>query len=123
MALPRLLTSLGKAAVAAAVVVPLTALWLSGRFAEDAGREFAPPDSAPLATLPRSQPPATPDSRPVPPPDSVPAPAPPVTVGPGAVTVPPPAPGAAPVPVPREGQVVGEPQGIPDPNQSAAKPR
>jgi hypothetical protein len=123
MAFPRLLASLGKAALVAAVVIPPTAIWLSGRFAEDAERDFEPPAPAPRATLARSEPPATPASRIPPAPDSVPTPAPPVTVGPGTVTVPPPVPGAAPVPEPRAGQVVGEPQGLPDPNRSEAQPR
>ena len=123
MAVPRPLVSLGKAALFAALVLPPTAVWLSGRFGQEADGELQPPASAPLATLPRSETAATADSRLPPPPDSAPAPAPSVTVGPGAVTVPPPVPGAAPVPPPRAGQVVGEPQGLPDPNRSEAIPR
>lgn len=123
MAVPRLVVSLGKAALVAAIVVLPTAVWLSGRFGVDGGGEPEPPGPAPRATLARREAPATASSRTPPPPDSVPAPAPPVTVGSGAVTVPPAAPGAAQVPAAREGQVVGEPRGIPDPNRSEATPR
>ena len=123
MAVPRVLTSLGKALVVALVLVPPAALWLSGRFGEDADREPQPAAPAPLATLPRSETTAPPSSRPATPPDLVPTPAPPVTVGPGTLTLPPAVPGAAPVPAPREGNVVGEPHGVPDPNRGQSLPR
>lgn len=123
MAVPRVVGSLAKAAIVAVLVVPPTAIWLSGRLDEESDRGPEPAEPAPLATLPRSQPAATPVSRPVPGPDVLPSPAPPVTVGAGAVTVPPPVPGAAPFPAPRAGTVVGEPRGLPDPNRSEAIPR
>lgn len=123
MAVRRPLVSLGKAALAAAAVLPPTAVWLSGRLGRGAEGDPPPPASVPLATLPRSETAATPGPRLPPPVDVVPSPAPPVTVGPGSVGPPPPAAGAAPVPVPRGGQVVGEPQGVPDPNRSEAIPR
>lgn len=117
------LRSLGTAVLVAALIVPAVVVWLSGRFGQENERPLQTPTSAPLATLPRSETTAVPSSRPPPTPDVPPAPAPPVTVGPGAVTVPRPVPGAAPVPAPRAGEVVGEPQGIPDPNRSEATPR
>lgn len=123
MAAPRVLVPLAKAAVALALVAPPVAVWLSGRFGEDDPLESRPPASAPPATFPRREAAATPSSRPPPAPDVAPSPAPPVTVAPGLVTLPAPAPGAAVVPAPRAGRVVGEPQGLPDPNRSEATPR
>ena len=117
------LRSLATALLVAAVVVPAAVIWLSGRLGGEAERPLRPPASAPLATLPRSETSAVPVPRPPPAPDVAPVAAPPVTVGPGTVTAPPPAPGAAPVPAPRAGQVVGEPQGTPDPDRSEAMPR
>ena len=46
MAAPRALTSLGKALLVSVVVVPPAAVWLSGRFGEDADREPRPAASA-----------------------------------------------------------------------------
>ena len=123
MALPRPLPSLAKALVVAVLVVPPTAIWLSGRFGESADREFRPLSPASRATLPRSEPPAPSATRPPPPPDVAPDPAPPVTVGAGVVTTPPTVPGAVPAPAPRGGEVVGEPRGLPDPERSEATPR
>lgn len=123
MAAARTLVTLGKVALVAVVVVPLAAVWLSGRFGEDAERDLEPPAPATLATLPRTDTVATAAVRPPPAADSVPTPAPVVTVGPGAVTAPPSVAGAAPVPAPRAGTVVGEPSGLPDPNRSEAMPK
>ena len=109
MAVPSALRSLARAAIVAALVVPIVALWVSGRFGGEVDRPSEPPAPAPLATLPRSETSVTPAPRPPTTSGSIPAPAPPVTVGAGAVTVPPPAPGAAPVPAPREGRVVDPP--------------
>lgn len=117
------LRSLGTAVLVAALIVPAVVVWLSGRFGDEAERPRPSPTSAPLATLPRSETSAVPSSRPPPASDVPPVPAPPGTVGPGVVTVPRPVPGAATVPPPRAGQVVGEPQGIPDPDRSEAMPR
>ncbi len=111
MAVPSAVRILGRAAIVAAVVVQLAALWLSGRFEDEAERPYEPPAPAPLATLPRSETSVTAPPRAPVAPDSIPVPAPPVTVGAGAVTVPPPAPGAAPVPIPRQGRVVDPPAG------------
>lgn len=123
MAVVRTLRSLGQAALVAVVLVPLAAMWLSGRFGEDAGGDPGAPAPVTLATLPRTGTAATAAVRPPPTPDPVPSPAPSVTVGPGIVTVPSRAPGAAPVPAPTAGTVVGEPRGLPDPNRSEAMPK
>ena len=125
MATGRTFVSLGKVALVALLVVPLAAIWLSGRFGEDADREVEPPGSAPAAraTLPRTDTVATAAVRPPPAPDSVPIPAPVVTVGPGTVTAPPNVPGAAPAPPATAGSVVGTPTGLPDPNRSEAMPK
>lgn len=123
MAVARSLLSLGKLALVAVVLVPLIAVWLSGRFGQDAEADTGTRVPATLATLPRSDTVATTSVRPLSAPDLVPTPAPPVTVGPGTVTVPASVAGAAPVPAPNAGQVVGEPRGLPDPNRSAAMPR
>lgn len=123
MALGRPLVILGKAALVAVLIGPPGAIWLSGRFDEGGPRELRPPISAPLATLPRSEAVATPSSRLPTAPDAPPTPASPASVGPGTVTVPAAARGVAAVPAPRAGQVVGEPQGVPDPNRSEATPR
>lgn len=122
MTVPRPLVFLGKLALVAAVAAPPTAIWLSGRFGgTDPALERGAP--GPRATVPRSGAAATPMPSAPPTPDLPPTPAPSVTVGAGAVTVPPPAPGAAAVPTPRAGQLVGEPRGLPDPNQTEASPR
>ena len=123
MAVARALVSLGKVALVALVLVPLVAIWLSGRFNQDVEAEPGVRLPATLATLPRSDTVATASVRPPTPPDSVPTPAPPVTVGPGIVTVPGSVAGAAPVPTPNAGRVVGEPSGLPDPNRSEAMPK
>ena len=117
------LRSLGTALLVAALVVPAVVVWLSGRFGDDPELPRSSPAPSPHATLPRSEASAVPAAPPPPAPDVPPSPAPPVTVGPGVVTVPGPVPGAAPVPPPRAGQVVGEPEGIPDPDRSEATPR
>lgn len=123
MAVRRALTSLGKALLVALVMVPLGAIWLSGRFAGDAGPEPQPGAPGALGTLPRSEATTAPPTRPPPGADVQPIPAPTVTVGKGAVPAPPAVAGAAPVPPPRAGQLQGEPQGLPDPNRSEAQPR
>ena len=117
------LRSLGKALLVAALIVAAVLVWLSGRFGDEAEMPRQPPTSAPRATLPRRETSAVPAFRAPPAPDVPPAPAPPVTLGTGVVTVPQPVPGAAPVPPPRAGQVVGEPEGVPDPDRSEATPR
>lgn len=112
MAVPRAVRSLVGLAIVAALLVPLTYLWLSGRFEDRPERELQPPRST-LATLPRSETSITAAPRPPATAGSIPTPAPPVTVGPGAVTVPPPVPGAAAAPPPREGRVVDPPPAAP----------
>lgn len=123
MAVARPLLSLGKVALVAIVLVPLLAVWLSGRFGQDAEADPGTRVPATLATLPRSDTAATASARPPSAPGTVPTPAPPVTVGAGTVTVPASAAGAARVPTPNAGQVVGEPSGLPDPNRSEAMPK
>ena len=111
MALPAAARTVARAAVVVVLVVPIAALWLSGRFGGGGERPHEPPAPAPLATLPRSATSATAAPRPPFATDSIPVPAPPVTGGAGTVTVPPPASGAAPVPPQREGRVVDPPAG------------
>lgn len=123
MAVARRFLSLGKVALVALVLVPLVAIWLSGRFGRESEADPGTRAPATLATLPRRDTVATASVRPPSTPDSVPVPAPPVTVGPGVVTVPGSAAGAAPVPTPNAGRVVGEPSGLPDPNRSEAMPK
>ena len=122
MAVARPLLSVGKVAIVAIVLVPLAAVWLSGRFGQDADADPGTPAPATLATLPRTGTAATAAPRLPLAPDSIPTAAPPVTVGAGRVTVPPSVAGA-PVPVPNAGTVVGEPSGFPNPNRSEAMPK
>ena len=123
MPIARSLAALGKLALVALVAVPLVAIWLSGRFGQDAEPDLGTPAPATLATLPRIDTVATAAPRPPQADDSIPTAAPPVTVGAGRVTIPPRPAGAAPVPVPSGGSVVGEPAGLPDPNRSEAMPK